>query len=78
MKGVTGDETVAAQDNCEQQLSKFGHKVKSYHADNLRFNSDDFKESYTNAIQELSICGVGAHHQNVVAEEGVLKYFTTL
>ena len=46
-------------------------KLKSYHVDNLRFNDNNFKASCINANQQITYCGVGAHHQNAVAESKV-------
>ena len=43
-------------------------KINHYHADNLRFNYEDFQEDCHQANQKLTFCGVGAHHQNGVAE----------
>ena len=42
--------------------------IKSYRADNLRFNDQAFQQSCHDAQLIFTYCGVGAHHQNAIAE----------
>eukprot|EP00957_Ditylum_brightwellii_P054540 4132305-Ditylum_brightwellii.AAC.1 len=49
-------------------MHSYVHKVETYHGDNSRFDSQDFKDSCDKAQQTYSYCGVGAHHQNGIAE----------
>eukprot|EP00957_Ditylum_brightwellii_P054863 4158360-Ditylum_brightwellii.AAC.1 len=49
-------------------MSAYGHRVGSYHADNSRFDSKEFQHSCQLASQTYAYCGVGAHHQNGIAE----------
>eukprot|EP00957_Ditylum_brightwellii_P028879 2181951-Ditylum_brightwellii.AAC.1 len=49
-------------------MHSYGHKVEAYHGDNSKFDSQYFKDSCDKAQQTYSYCGVGAHHQNCIAE----------
>ena len=42
--------------------------IRSYHADNLRFNDNRFMGDCIHAGQRMSFSGVGAHHQNGIVE----------
>eukprot|EP00957_Ditylum_brightwellii_P149271 11368288-Ditylum_brightwellii.AAC.1 len=42
--------------------------MESYHGDNSRFDSKEFQDSCKLVQQTFSYHGVGAHHQNVIAE----------
>ena len=48
-----------------------GVKIKKYHADNGIFNSHDFVAHINAMEQEIDFSGVGAHHQNGVAERAI-------
>ena len=48
---------------------------KHYHADNGRFAENPFKEDFVRKMQNLTFCGVGAHHQNGVSER-IIKDLT--
>ncbi|MFN9955072.1 MAG: hypothetical protein ACK55I_18395, partial [bacterium] len=45
--------------------------VKKYHTDNGIFASAAFKEDCNSKKQKLTFSGVGAHHQNGVAERSI-------
>lgn len=45
--------------------------IKNYHADNAPFNSQEFKDDLRLKGQDISFSGVGAHHQNGVAENAI-------
>ena len=45
-----------------------GVDIQSYHADNLRFNDNNFTGDCVRSGQTISFCGVGAHHQNAIVE----------
>ena len=64
----TSEETLASKLAYERVASAHGVKVKAYHADNLRFNDSNFRRSCVAAGQQITFCGVGAHHQNAIAE----------
>ena len=46
-------------------------QVQTYHGDNGIFKSKEFQDSLTKSEQELRFPGVGAHHQNGVAERTI-------
>jgi hypothetical protein len=48
-----------------------GVKVQDYHADNVLFNSQEFLTELASKGQTLDLSGVGAHHQNCVAEQAI-------
>ena len=60
--------TVKSKIAFEQVANSSGVKVKHYHADNAPFNAQEFKEHLTTMNQTVDYSGVGAHHQNGVAE----------
>ena len=68
---ASGDETEASKNAFERHMSDFGHKVKSFHADNGRFAEKQFRESVKLAQQTISFCAVGAHHQNGIIERHI-------
>ncbi len=45
--------------------------IKHYHADNGRFKDNLFIKSIEDKGQTISFCGVGAHHQNGIAEKRI-------
>jgi hypothetical protein len=70
-------ETVIAKKAFESLANSFGVKVKGYHADNVPFDSVEFKADLLAKNQTLDLSGVGAHHQNSVAERAI-KTITSL
>ena len=64
-------ETLAAKTACEQHFKTYNVEIKAYHADNGRFQENAFKKSCADAKQELTFCGVGAHHQNGLIERHI-------
>eukprot|EP00957_Ditylum_brightwellii_P002652 203839-Ditylum_brightwellii.AAC.1 len=68
IRGTTVEETLAAKKAYGRVLDEYGHRVKSYHGDNSRFDSSKFQKSCKKAKQSFSYCGVGAHHQTGIAE----------
>ena len=55
----------------ERLAMAHGVKIKAYHADNLRFNDNNFKGDCIKHGQTMSYSGLGAHHQNAVAESKI-------
>ena len=43
-------------------------KVKLYHAENLRFNDNNFTEDFVKGGQRIDFYSVGVHHQSAVVE----------
>ena len=64
-------ETVVAKRRFEQFAASHGVTIKGYRADNMPFNSTAFQEEVTAQGQTIEFSGVGAHHQNGVAERAI-------
>ena len=71
MTEMNGDTTVEAKQAFERIASKYGVKVRHYHADNGLFDTKTFWSAVESANQTMSFCGVNAHHQNGKAENRV-------
>ena len=82
MHSLSGDKTLEAKHRYERLASTNGHTVKIYHADNGRFGKAKFKNDFAAHGQEGTFFGLGAHHQNGIAEihikEFTLVYRTLL
>ena len=65
---MTTADTLKGKIAYERVAKQYGVKIKAYRADNLRFNDEDFTDHCEKANQEYTYCGVGAHHQNGIAE----------
>jgi hypothetical protein len=52
----------------EQEAESVGVSIKSYHSDNGVFCAKAFKDHCQSLKQSITFSGVGAHHQNGVAE----------
>ena len=71
---LDGYETVEAKRSVERDALHDGVIIKKYQADNGIFDSKAFEEALLNeddADQLLKLSGVGAHHQNGVAERAI-------
>ena len=75
MQDATGDSTLEAKNTFEQDCMTRNVVPKHYHADNGRFAENSFKEYCVRKMQNLTFCGVGAHHQNDVSER-IIKDLT--
>ena len=64
-------ETLASKHAYERIALQHNVIIKAYHADNLRFNDNNFRGSCLKSNQHLTFCAVGAHHQNAIAESKV-------
>ena len=67
-------ETIKAKHAMEQDAFKSGVKIRSFRADNGIFKSAEFRLDLSDNAQEVTFCGVGAHHQNGIAE----RYIRTM
>ena len=65
---LTAGNTFVSKCNFEKELDKFGVTVKKYRADNQPFRSKHFVADIVQRKQTISYSGVGAHHQNGIAE----------
>ena len=67
-------ETVLAKQAMEREAATSGVKIKSFRADNGIFKSAEFRLELQDNAQNVTFCGVGAHHQNGIAE----RYIRTM
>ena len=65
------EETLVAKACFEREAALNGVKIKHYHTDNGVFTSQDFVAEVHQSDQRLTYSGVGAHHQNGVAERAI-------
>eukprot|EP00956_Cyclotella_meneghiniana_P016664 scaffold26464_cov80-Cyclotella_meneghiniana.AAC.2 len=68
---LSASETLREKQTVERAASDLGFRVKAYHSDNGIFASTEFQEHCNSLGQKLSYSGVGAHHQNGVAERSI-------
>ncbi len=66
---LTSEETVKGKEAFEAYAKAHGVRIKQYHANNGRFKEIAFLKSIHVNHQTFSFSGVGAHHQNGVAEK---------
>ena len=64
-------ETVASKHSIERQARDAGVEIKSFRADNGIFKAAEFKTDLELNDQSITFCGMGAHHQNGVAERSI-------
>jgi hypothetical protein len=69
-------EMIKAKRSFEQFASSQGVTIKNYQADNFPFGSAEFRAHIDAESQEIRFSGVGAHHQNGVAECGIMTVTT--
>ena len=65
---LSAADTLRGKQIIEQEAHDLGRKIESYHSDNGIFAQKEFKDHCEHQKQKLSFCGVGAHHQNGIAE----------
>jgi hypothetical protein len=68
---MSSEETLKGKEAFEQYAESHGVTIKHYHADNGRFEDKVFMTSIEKSKQSISFSGVGAHHQNGVAEKRI-------
>ena len=64
-------ESIKGKNEFERFSLQNGVRIKAYRADNHPFNSVEFRQDFENKNQAISFSGVGAHHQNGVAERSI-------
>ena len=69
MKDLSGESTLEAKNAYERRAESHGVKILNYHADNGRFAENMFIADTEDKRQGITFCGVGAHHQNGIAEK---------
>ena len=77
MTSLSGNETLEAKESFEHACASRGVEPKHFHADNGRFAEDTFTKDCKSKLQKLTFCGVGAHHQNGVAENTIKQLTLT-
>ena len=71
MRDLTLDETLLTKAAYERFLHSIGASAHAYHADNGRFADKGFQDDCKQNNQTITFCGVGAHHQNGIAERKI-------
>ena len=64
-------ETLLAKACFEKDAALHGVKIKNYHTDNGVFTARDFIAHVHESDQRITFSGVGAHHQNGIAERAI-------
>jgi ribosomal protein S12 methylthiotransferase accessory factor YcaO len=64
-------ETLRAKKAFEQVAAQFGITITGYRADNVPFGSQEFMAHIEDNHQTMTFSGMGAHHQNGVAERAI-------
>ena len=68
---MTTQETLDAKHAFECITEQHAVRIRHYHCDNGRFPDCAFMDDVRKAGQTITFCGVGAHHQNGVAERHI-------
>ena len=68
---LNGNETLKSKRKFELEALQCGVQIQQYRADNGIFTKHTFAEALANDDQILTLSGVGAHHQNGVAERAI-------
>eukprot|EP00957_Ditylum_brightwellii_P133462 10175209-Ditylum_brightwellii.AAC.1 len=68
MEYMFGEETIQSKHAYDRVAAMHGACVKRYHPDNGRFGENAFRVACEEQGQEITFCGIGAHHQNGIAE----------
>ena len=64
-------DTIAGKHKVEEFYQSIGSPIQSFRGDNQIFNSAEFLDDCARSHQTVNFCGVGAHHQNGVAERAI-------
>ena len=71
MRDLTLDETILAKTSFERLENDRGVAIKAYRADNGRFSDKGFHDTVQDSNQTITVCAVGAHHQNGIVERKI-------
>ena len=77
LKSTTGDTTLEAKEAFEEECHVRDVKPRNFHAYNDSFAEPTLVEDCKPKLQKLTFCGVGAHHQNGVAENTITQLTLT-
>ena len=67
----TTTETLQAKARYKKHMADMGVMVQAYQADNGVFAACDFVNNIESGLQNVKFSGVGAHHQNDIAEHAI-------
>ena len=70
------EETIQAKNQFEREALSFGIVVRNYRSDNGIFSKTEFMKEIYESKQNITFSGVGAHHQNGVAERAIRTVVT--
>jgi hypothetical protein len=73
---LDADATVSSKLKYERESAESGVMVQSYHADNGVFTAQRFQVELIKEGQTIKLSGVGAHHQNAIAERAIRTVVT--
>ena len=68
---LRASDTITSKRAFERLAKSCGVKIKSYHGDNGVFKAKEFMDALTSQEQDIRFSGVGAHHQNGIAERAI-------
>ena len=71
LQHLTTDKTIDAKHAFQRLAKQHGVRILHYHCDNGRFADKAFVDDVRAAHQTITFCGVGAHHQNGIAERRI-------
>ena len=71
MRDLNFESTLAENKEFEHRCAVRGIEMKHYHADNGSFAEPEFVNECKRCQQDLTFCGVGAHHQNGISERKI-------
>ena len=77
MRSSSQDKTLAAKRAYGSLAATHEVTIQRYHTDNGRFAKKYFRAAVDDANQSISYCGVGTHHQNVLAENHIKQLTLT-
>ena len=68
---TAAEETIQGKEKFEKLMRSYGRPVQAYHADNGIFAGNEWRRHCEGQGQMLTFAGVGAHHQNEIAERKI-------
>ena len=69
MRDLTSEATLEANNAWEQLSRTHAVRIQRYRPDNGRYSDPMFLQDIKDNAQQITFCGVGAHHQNGIAEK---------
>ena len=72
----TTNETILAKQHFEKHMFDMGITIQAYQSDNGIFAACGFLDEIKCRLQNIRFSGVGAHHQNGIAEQAIQTILT--